>query len=136
MLCPLRSWGIVMHLFSRRDCRSLSGHLLPYTIGTDALSHASWTCIAEIACEQMPPFGRVIKTSPNSEGLVRAFTGLRTLRCKQVLLVDDQWVTGKTMRAAAMAYVRQNPSCYDWIGFVAFSRGPMPVNVWAFAQLM
>jgi hypothetical protein len=114
-------------LFRRGEFTSAAGLRLDWKIECDALRHEDWECIAYVGAQVLPPFGRVFGVPRGGLRLAEAMRAYVTAGDDlPTLVVDDVWTTGKSMRAVADHWL------IDWIGFVAFARGPLPPNVSAF----
>lgn len=125
-----------MGLFQLGEFVGASGLTLPYKIECDKLTRSDWRCIAEVAHSHLPAFGQA-KGVPRGGTLLGELLNVhRTPKSRTVLIVDDVWTTGKSLKEFAEEYVKRHHWCDDWIGFVAFARGPLPVRVRCFAQVM
>ena len=111
--------------------RSAAGLVLPWKIECDGLSGDDWACIANVVAPRLRPFGRVYGVPRGGVPFARALTPHCTPGVGMVLLADDVWTTGKSMREFARTLDGQN-----WIGVVAFARGALPGNVLAFCNVL
>ncbi len=118
-----------MNLFQWGAFTSASGKPLQWKIECDALTDEDWQCIANIGMYVLPPFGGVAYVPTGGAKLARAFKPYCMLGTDRWLVVDDVWTTGKSMWDHV-----ETMNITDWVGFVAFSRGPMPNNVKCFMR--
>lgn len=119
-----------MALFKWGRFKSAAGLLLDYKIECDALTDDDWTCIAQVARKALPRFGMVYSVPTGGDHLCLRLTPYKDKRAKTPLIVDDVWTTGASMFKTASQHRLD-----DWIGFVAFARGPLPSNVRCFARV-
>lgn len=121
-----------MTLFEKRDFVSAAGVPLTWRIECDALTDADWQAIADICGPKLPKFGGVLGVPRGGLALHEAMIRHMNPDSQRFLIVDDVWTTGYSMsqcaaRGGLIAGV-------DWIGFVAFARGPLPPYVHAFMR--
>ncbi|MBY0559924.1 hypothetical protein [Hyphomicrobium sp.] len=107
-----------------------SGRELDWKIECDALSDEDWACIAQVLGPKLPPFSGLTYVPTGGAKLMTRLMDFATVRLDTLLVVDDVWTTGSSMRK-----VGENYAGRDWIGAVAFARGPLPDNVFAFARI-
>ena len=119
-----------MALFKWGRFKSAAGLLLDYKIECETLTEDDWHCIAQAARKILPRYGTVYSVPTGGDLLTLRLFAHRDKRSKTPLVVDDVWTTGASM----FNTVRQH-KLDDWIGFVAFARGPLPTNVKCFARI-
>jgi hypothetical protein len=113
-------------LFSPGTFTSAAGLELHWKIECDALTLDDWKTIAKACEDDLPEFGRVLGVPRGGLALAEAFKPYVDFRSDQILIVDDVWTTGKSMRAFA---AEQGLDRDQWHGFVAFARGDVDRNV-------
>ena len=118
------------HLFNTGKFILSSGRESGFKIDCDSLAAADWEALAALAAKVLPPFGAV-------EGIPRGGLALAEAMRPYVtqgplLLCDDVWTTGVSMRRVA-AYHRGVG--WEVIGLVAFARGPVEGWVTSLFQL-
>lgn len=106
------------------------GQELDWKIECDDLATEDWACLANAAMTKLPPFSGVAYVPTGGLRFAKAFEPYRIAGQQRWLVVDDVWTTGASM----MRHVEQM-KIEDWIGCVAFARGPMPPNVVAVFRL-
>jgi orotate phosphoribosyltransferase len=111
-----------MNLFQLGDFTLHSGQKSSWRIECDALTPEDWAALAAMAAERLPQFSVVIGVprggTPFEEALRAHATDDQQL---PVLLVDDVWTTGGSMRAERKKW----PTKWRVIGCVVFARGPV-----------
>lgn len=126
-------------LLSRGRFRGASGQFFPFKIECDALDAEDWVVVSEALRPRLAPFCCAIGVPTGGVQLALMLNRFRSPRklTRTLLVVDDVWSTGGSMRKFAEQYLKDNPGKFDprWHGAVAFSRGPRPVHVSAFMQL-
>lgn len=110
-----------------------SGRKLPFKIECDGYNLEQWGVIAQACRHRLPPFCKVLGVPRGGLMLAKLLKPYVTLGSNCVLITDDVWTTGFSMRAFAEKNISYP---YEWQGLVAFSRGQRPINVVAFMQLM
>jgi orotate phosphoribosyltransferase len=107
-------------LFSCGDHVLASGQASNFKIDCDALSDADISCIAMLIAERVPRFG-VVESVPRGGDRLAAALRPYAARGEQLLIVDDVWTTGRSMRAhrgdrdarGAVIFARERPP--DWV---------------------
>lgn len=114
-------------LFRPGSFTSAAGEELHWKIECDAFVASDWSTLAMVAAEILPPF-RAVKGVPEGGLPFAAQLALYATSNPNdpLLLADDVWTTGKSMNQYA---AELDLSLHDWIGVVAFARGPIPL-VW------
>ncbi len=109
-------------LFQLGEFTSAAGISLPWKIECDALSPEEWDCIAFALSQKLPPFRYLFGVPTGGYPLAKAMSKYINMSVERFLIVDDVWTTGKSL------YKFRNEICWteDWIGAVAFARGPYP----------
>jgi orotate phosphoribosyltransferase len=121
----------VMGLFRFGSFVAASGSELPFKIDCDALTKTDWECIALASLSFVGAFNTVYGVPRGGLALAEAFMPFQTSASEAVLIVDDVWTTGGSIRKFA-----ESASIRHYKGFVAFSRAPrLPPNVGAFCTL-
>ena len=123
-------------LFQLGEFVGAAGQPLPFKIECDKLTRNEWRCIAEYAHDKLPPFGQARGVPRSGDKLAELLNIHRRPNCRTVLIVDDVWTTGESLRAFADDYIQRHRWAKDWIGFVAFARQRLPIKVRCFMQLM
>lgn len=118
-----------MPLFRYGTFTSAAGAALDWKIECDALTDEDWACIAEVGRAALPAYGGVYAVPRGGLPLANHMARWRDSRLSTALVVDDVWTTGHSMRFIAKQY-----GLVNWIGFVAFARGPLDDNVTAFMR--
>ena len=123
-------------LFQWGRFKSAAGLDLDWKIECDTLTKADWLCIAAVGARRLPPFGKVIGVPNGGLALADALEHFRSPPyqkplSKVLLVVDDVWTTGKSMRE----FVGKENPWEEWYGYVAFARGVTPHNVLSFARI-
>jgi hypothetical protein len=113
-------------LFQLENFIGAGGKELSWKIECDALTSSDWECVAKMASEILPPFGVVRGVPTGGFDLQMAMLPYQTQG--PMLIVDDVWTTGTSMRGHA-------PNDVPWNGFVLFARGPLDDNVQALFNL-
>lgn len=117
-----------MNLFMEGRFKLASGRPSSWKVECDALTKEDWAGLARIASGILPAFGTVHGVPTGGLRFAAALQRYRIEGFERVLIVDDVWTTGGSMRKFAAEIVRPG---WDWIGCVAFSRGPVTPNVYA-----
>lgn len=112
-----------MTLFQLGDFTLASGRHSPWKIDCDALTASDWECLAAMAVEILPPFSAVVGVPTGGLSFAAALREHAT-GGSLVVVADDVWTTGGTMRRFA-------DDCagfkHPWLGVVAFARAkPAP----------
>lgn len=126
-----------MSLFQKVDFMSAAGLSLDWRIECDALTERDWECIAHVGMKILPAFRNVLGVPRGGLKLEKALLPHCSDR-GPLLLVDDVWSTGKSMRKLRDEIYKNaglSPEDNTWIGFVAFARGPLLANVKCFMQV-
>ena len=113
-----------MNLIKYGNFRSAAGLDLTWKIECDALSDDDFGNIAKIAAPVLHPFSAVSGVPDGGGRLACAFGDFLT-ETGPLLVVDDVWTTGKSMRDLAGTIL-------GWKGFVIFARGETPPNITSF----
>ena len=115
-------------LFKLGHFTSAAGLDLAWKIECNALDADDWACVAAVMMPALPPFHEVTGVPTGGFPLALACRSYRTENAPAILVVDDVWTTGKSMRAHVARFSQ-------WVGLVAFARGELPDNVVCFAKL-
>jgi hypothetical protein len=116
------------HLFCEKDFIGAGGQSLSWKIECDVLSDADLKTIAAVCAPSLPKFCEAVGVPRGGLRLAAAMNAYADPAAKRVLIVDDVWTTGKSMTAIGASYA-------EWIGFVAFARGPLPSHVSSFMSI-
>src|SRR5690606_30643895 len=111
-------------LFKWGNFISAAGLELTFKINCDALTEEDWDCIARSCVSHLPKFGDVIPVPTGGIPFAKAFEQFKEPSCPRTLVVDDVWTTGQSFGKVLM-----NRHLFQWVGCVAFARGPVPRNV-------
>lgn len=112
-------------LFQKVNFVMASGKPGTWKIECDALTPADWEGLAHIAVQYLPPFGDAAGVPRGGWALSAALQQYRTPDCDTLLVVDDVWTTGGSMRKfiEGLATAPGRPIT----GLVAFARNaPAP----------
>lgn len=124
-----------MNLFQKGDYRLASGERSWFKIDCDALTTADLTVLAELLSERVEPFSNVYGVPTGGLRLASLMREYVTEGVDSVLVVDDVWTTGGTIRAFEKAVLR----AHDWKKTsqlaVLFARTPVPMTVRTLFQL-
>jgi hypothetical protein len=141
-----------MSLFVPGPFKSAAGLTLPFKIECDRLNLVDWHVIAT-QCRAAfphlfphnkswaPVLGVPTGGRPLQDALINMLidNGKGTNYEYSVVIVDDVWTTGKSMLeyASKNTPIKENKTNWNpgWYGYVAFARGPLPLNVRAFMKL-
>lgn len=114
-----------------------SGRVLPFKIECSGKSREEWQVIADACLPRLPAFGHVVGVPRGGLPLAQIMRRYITPGSKILLVVEDVWTTGGSMKAFAQDYLSNNRARFkEWQGLVAYSRYRTPVNVLTFMQLM
>lgn len=112
-----------MGMFQVGEFILASGKKSNFKIDCDILTVDDWASLAEFVVPSLPRFGGVIGIPSGGWKFAEALYKHRTAYAPIILLVDDVWTTGKSMKV----YVPQDT---EWHGVVLFSRAEtVPHNV-------
>lgn len=112
-------------LIINQEFTSAAGLKLPWKIECDALSDQEWEAIAKIMTPHLPEFGTVVGIPTGGIKLANAMKPYLTEGNKSVLITDDVWTTGKSMKNTAKLLNTRH-----WFGLVVFARASVPANIW------
>lgn len=119
-------------LFTPGCFKSAAGLELDWKIECDALDASDWACIAQVASRRVGPFSQVFGVPRGGFKLAEALWTYRDEASPNLLIVDDVWTTGKSLREFGNR-IASEP--FAWRGYVAFARGPLLPNVQCFARI-
>lgn len=121
-----------MSLFQKKTFIGAGGLKLTWKIECDALSYEDWEAIAAICAPQLPRFSKAIGIPRGGKSLADRMDCFATAGKHPVLVVDDVWTTGRSMREFVKLH-----SIRNWCGFVAFDRsaGCLPNGVYSFMKV-
>lgn len=105
-------------LFQSGEFTLASGQPSSWKIDCDFLRPSDWRTLAAIAADLLPPFGDVVGVPRGGIDFARALKEHVTESARPLLVVDDVWTTGESMRVYA---ARHHPNRY-WLGCVVFAR--------------
>jgi len=111
-----------------------AGFPVPFKIECDYMLAPEWKVIVEACLPKLQPFGKVIGVPKGGLILAELLKPHVTPKANTVLVVDDVWNTGYSMRKIAQKQL--GARFRYWQGLVAYSRGSRPINVVAFMQLV
>lgn len=90
-----------MNLFRHGKFRAASGHFLKWKAECDAFTEEDWECLAQIANTLVRPFSEVHGVPTGGEKFAFHMRQFITPEAGSILLVDDVYTTGKSMKAFA-----------------------------------
>lgn len=108
-----------LRLFSLETFILPSGRATHFKIECDALTKDDWAALARLAVEILPPFSAVDGVPRGGILFADALEKYASPRANQLLIADDVWVTGLSMR-------QHRAKFRTWaspLGIVAFTRG-------------
>lgn len=115
-----------MGLFKLGEFVSAAGYRLPFKIECDALDAEDWSCIAA-DCASKITFGEVHGVPTGGERLADALQDYCDPDSNVILIVDDVWTTGKSMRAFAVLHMNDHMEANQlYAMYVAFNRSDNP----------
>lgn len=138
-----------MALFIKSTFTSAAGLKLDWKIECDALTDDDWAGIAAIMAPYVRSFRDAFGVPRGGLKLAEHMKKYRDPLSNYVLLTDDVWTTGHSMRGFATEQVNANykqgafQDCQDegvlwkpqlWHGLVVFARGKTPWNVTSMFQ--
>lgn len=120
-----------MGLFKYGLFRLSSGHLDHFRIDCEHLNALEWSALAQYIAERVRVFRDVVGVETGGEALAKFLKGFAQGDIQQpLLIVDDVWTTGASMRKCAEHWTSCLPMAHrQWIGWVVFSRGKLDNNV-------
>lgn len=104
-----------MGMFQVGEFILASGKKSNFKIDCDALTNDDWKSLAAFVAPSLPRFGSTIGVPRGGWKFAEALYEYRTPYAPIMLLVDDVWTTGMSMRK----YIPQDT---EWHGVVLFSR--------------
>lgn len=117
------------NLFKLGTFIAAGGDRLAWKIECDALTPEDWATIAKAMSDRIPPFGTVCGMLRGGTPLADAMRQYATHGNANVLVCDDVWTTGKSMRNFVGARNLEH-----WHGLVVFARGELDANIQCFMQ--
>ncbi len=114
-----------MSLFQIGKFQLASGAHSDFRIECDGLDFDDWDAIACVLMKRLKPFGAVTGVPTGGVHLADALERFVTTGAASVLVVDDVWTTGGSMRAH-LATVHRVYGLRPVRGAVAFARTPPP----------
>lgn len=113
-------------LFQLGDFRLHSGAKSFFKIECDALTDTDIECLARLAVDRVPPFGEVMGVPRGGLRLAEALKPYRRPHCPRVLIVDDVYTSGDSIRRQAEHAQRQFKCSSEQLrGLVIFAREPI-----------
>lgn len=122
-------------LFEFGEYESPLGFLLPYRINCSSLKQADLECIARCLHPQLDAYSKVVAASPGSERLAKIFEQWINPDCRTLLVVDDEWVCGKSMQPVLDAELKKGKFT-DWQGVVIVARSRPTIRIRYFLMAM
>ena len=119
-------------LFQSGDFTLHSGQRSRWIIDCRAFTPEGWRTLALIASERLEPFGQVIGVPQGGEPFADALRQYTTPDDLSVLIADDVWTTGASIRDVRQSSVGV---LTPWHGVVVFARAPVPSWVTALCQM-
>lgn len=113
-----------MGLLQWGDFTGHSGRTLHFKIECDALDDEDWACAAGMISRIVPPFDRVVGIPRGGAKLAFALEQHCTEGSERILIVDDVWTTGESMREHRQLIESEWDDPIH--GAVLFARGPTP----------
>lgn len=110
-------------LFRLGDFYLHSGQRSFFKIDCDALTSTELSCLARLVVDRVPPFGAVVSVPRGGDRLAAFLLPFCRSHCSRVLIVDDVYTTGESMRKAKSSQLRG--SCTEVVGVVLFARVPV-----------
>lgn len=115
-----------MGLFKLGEFIGAAGMQMPFKIECDALDDEDWACIAA-DCASKITFGEVHGVPIGGEKLAAALQEYADPDSHVILIVDDVWTTGKSMRAFAVLHMNDHMEANQlYAMYVAFNRSYLP----------
>jgi hypothetical protein len=111
-----------MNLFQMGSFRLTSGMEASYKIECDALTDDDWTCIAYLLFQKLDPFGYCEGVPRGGLKLAEKMQKYWTPGSSTVLIVDDVWTTGGSMRQYGREVQEKSQTNIRVIGAVVFAR--------------
>jgi len=100
-----------------------SGRSSFWKIDCDSLTADEIACLARLVLDRVPPFGRVVGVPRGGVRLAAALEAHCRDHCARVLLVDDVYMTGESMRNEREHICRNYRVRNEQVvGFVLFAR--------------
>lgn len=97
-----------------------------WKIDADALTVEDIECLARLALDRVPPFGKVVGVPRGGLRLAAALEPYCRPHCTRVLIVDDVLTSGGSMRRKQGEVAREYRCTSDQIyGLVIFARAPI-----------
>lgn len=111
------------NLFVLGDVRLSSGAKSFFKIEADALTDGDIQCLARLALDRVPPFGKVIGVPRGGLRLAAALEPFCRPYCSRVLITDDVYTSGKTIcRVWSEVRSKFRSDGEDVCGLVIFAR--------------
>jgi hypothetical protein len=103
-----------VNLFQLEPFTLPSGRVTHFKIECDVLTEQDWAALARLAVESLPLFGVVEGVPRGGELFANALRRYVTQGSRRLLIADDVWVTGLSMR--------RHRGDREAVGIVAFAR--------------
>ena len=117
-------------LFQQGNFTLASGAMSRWKIECDALTPGDWMALAAMAAEILPPFVFAYGVPRGGLPFANALNQYAKAGNHPVLIADDVWTTGGSVRRFAASTACPNPKVFGPpICVVAFARGPYPAWV-------
>lgn len=110
-----------MNLFQLGNFTLHSGQKSRWKIEADALTWEDWEALAVMAVELLPDRFELVHGIPDGGLLFAKFLRTHQTSGGALLIVDDVWTTGDSMRKTRKIFTYPT----GVIGCVAFARGPV-----------
>lgn len=115
-----------LNLFQLGEIKLSSGQRSFFKIECEMLTDSDWECLARLAVERVPPFGKVFGVPQGGIPFARALALYCRPHCPRVLIADDVYTTGESIgRFAREMQGKHKFHIDDTWGIVAFARDPI-----------
>lgn len=106
-----------MSLFELGPFKLPSGQVTHFKIECDVLTENDWAALARLAVELLPPFGHVEGVPRGGIPFANALEQYVVPGSNTLLIADDVWVTGVSMRRHLESVDREGRKVLGIVGF-------------------